>query len=132
MSGQLTVAVLQCALGADLTTNVDRVAGLTREAAAAGARIVLPSELFEGPYFCREERDTFFESARPAAGHPTITKFQQLAKELNVVIPVSFFEKSGISSRRRDATRRWVRSTCIRTWRSFPPTAKTWSAAAGT
>ena len=92
---ELTVGVLQCALGSDLEANVDRVAALTRQAAAAGAQVVLPSELFEGPYFCREERDTFFENARPAAGHPTISRFQELARELSVVIPVSFFEKSG-------------------------------------
>jgi N-carbamoylputrescine amidase len=92
---QLTVGVLQCALGDDVATNVDRVAALTREAAAAGAQVVLPSELFEGPYFCREEHDTFFASARPVAGHPTISRFQELARELSVVIPVSFFEKSG-------------------------------------
>ena len=92
---ELTVGVLQCALGFDLEANVDRVAALTRQAAAAGAQVVLPSELFEGPYFCREERDTFFENARPAAGHPTISRFQELARELSVVIPVSFFEKSG-------------------------------------
>ncbi|MEO6325471.1 MAG: N-carbamoylputrescine amidase [Thermoanaerobaculia bacterium] len=87
--------MLQCALGADLDTNVDRVVALTRQAAEAGANVVLPSELFEGPYFCREERDTFFETARPAAGHPTIARFQELARELSVVIPVSFFESSG-------------------------------------
>ena len=91
----LTVAVLQCALGADLATNVDRVAGLTRQAAAAGAQVILPSELFEGPYFCREERDTFFATARPTDGHPTISRFQELARELSVVIPVSYFERSG-------------------------------------
>ena len=66
-----------------------------RQAAAAGAQVILPSELFEGPYFCREEKDAFFDLARPAEGHPTIARFQALARELGVVIPVSFFERDG-------------------------------------
>jgi N-carbamoylputrescine amidase len=66
-----------------------------RAAAARGARIILPSELFEGYYFCREEREENFARARPADGHPTIAHFQRLAAELGVVIPVSFFERAG-------------------------------------
>jgi N-carbamoylputrescine amidase len=89
------VAALQCALADGLDANVARVEALVREAAATGANVILPSELFEGPYFCREEKDAFFDWARPAEGHPTITRFRALAKELGVVIPVSFFEKDG-------------------------------------
>jgi N-carbamoylputrescine amidase len=89
------VAATQCAFTADLDTNVARVEALVREAAAQGAQVILPSELFEGLYFCREEKDAFFDWARPAEGHPTILRFQKLAKELGVVIPVSFFERDG-------------------------------------
>ena len=89
------VAALQCALADGPDQNVARVEALVREAAATGAHVILPSELFEGPYFCREEKDAFFAWARPAEGHPTITRFQALARELGVVIPVSFFEKDG-------------------------------------
>lgn len=89
------VAATQCAFTEDLAENVARVEALVRQAAAAGAQIILPSELFEGPYFCREEKDAFFDLARPAEGHPTITRFQALARELGVVIPVSFFERDG-------------------------------------
>jgi N-carbamoylputrescine amidase len=74
---------------------VAQVEALVREAAARGAQVVLPSELFEGYYFCREEKDAFFDWAKPAAGHPTIERFQRLARELGVVIPVSFFERDG-------------------------------------
>ena len=95
MSELLTVAALQCPLGGSVVENVARVEGHVREAAARGARVILPPELFEGPYFCREERDTFFTWARPAEGHPTIKRFAALARELGAVIPVSFFEKAG-------------------------------------
>ncbi len=89
------VAALQCAFTDSLEQNVAQVEGLVREAAATGAQVILPSELFEGPYFCREEKDAFFDWARPTEGHPTIARFQALAQELGVVIPVSFFEKDG-------------------------------------
>jgi N-carbamoylputrescine amidase len=95
MSEILTVAAVQCPLGESVAENVARVERLVREAAARGARVILPPELFEGPYFCREERDTFFAWARPAEGHPTIQRFSALARELGAVIPVSFFEKAG-------------------------------------
>ncbi len=89
------VAATQCAFTGNLDENVARVEALVREAAAKGAQVILPSELFEGLYFCREEKDAFFDWARPAIGHPTILRFQRLAKELGVVIPVSFFERDG-------------------------------------
>lgn len=89
------VAAIQCAFTDSLETNVSRVEGLVRAAAAQGAQVILPSELFEGLYFCREEKDAFFDWAQPVAGHPTIVRFQQLAKELGVVLPVSFFERDG-------------------------------------
>ena len=94
-SSTVRVAATQCAFTASLEENVARVAGLVRQAAAQGAQVILPSELFEGPYFCREEKDAFFDLARPVEGHPTIARFQALARELGVVIPVSFFERDG-------------------------------------
>ena len=66
-----------------------------REAHGRGARLVVPSELFEGPYFCRTQHEDDFKRARPAADHPTLRHFQALAAELGVVIPVSFFELAG-------------------------------------
>jgi len=94
-TARVRVAATQCAFTDSLQENVARVEALVRAAAARGAQVVLPSELFEGTYFCREEKDAFFDWARPAAGHPTIARFQGLARELGVVIPVSFFERDG-------------------------------------
>ncbi len=89
------VGVVQCALGAEREQNVQRVEGLVREAAAEGAQVILPPELFEGPYFPREEDERWFDEARPAEGNATIGRFAALAKELGAVIPVSFFERAG-------------------------------------
>jgi len=93
----LTLAAVQCALGGSVPENVAKVERLVREAARRGATVVLPPELFEGPYFCREEKDAFFSWARPVENHPTIRRFSDLARELSVAIPVSFFEKAGPS-----------------------------------
>jgi N-carbamoylputrescine amidase len=92
---EVTVAALQTALTDDVAANVARITELVREAAGKGAQIVLPSELFEGHYFCRSQREADFARARPAEGHPTLRHFQRLAAELGVVIPVSFFEQAG-------------------------------------
>ena len=92
---EVTVAALQTALTDDVAGNVARVTELCREAAGRGAQILLPSELFEGPYFCRTQREADFSRARPAKDHPTLRHFQQLAAELGAVIPVSFFEQAG-------------------------------------
>ncbi|MEO8584936.1 MAG: nitrilase-related carbon-nitrogen hydrolase, partial [Acidobacteriota bacterium] len=94
----VTLAAVQCALGGPLERNVAKVEALVREAAKRGATVVLPPELFEGPYFCTKEKDEFFAWATPAEGHPTIARFSALAKELGVAIPVSFFEKAGHAS----------------------------------
>jgi N-carbamoylputrescine amidase len=92
---KVTVAALQTAFSDDVADNVARVTELVRGAAARGAQIILPSELFEGHYFCRGQAEDDFLRARPADDHPTIRHFQALAHELGVVIPVSFFEKAG-------------------------------------
>lgn len=91
----VTVAALQTALSDDVATNVARVTELVRAAAGKGAQIILPSELFEGHYFCRTQDEADFGRARAAEGHPTLRHFQELAAELGVVIPVSFYEQAG-------------------------------------
>ncbi len=95
MTQKLSVAAVQCALGRSRAENTERVEAFVREAAKLGANVVLPPELFEGPYFCREEKEAFFELARPFEGNPVIARFQKVAKELGVVIPISFFERAG-------------------------------------
>jgi N-carbamoylputrescine amidase len=95
-SRTVSVAAIQASLGSlDVKTNVDKIERLVREAAGKGAQVILPPELFEGPYFCREEKDEFFAWAHPVDAHPTIDRFRAVAEELKVAIPVSFFEKAG-------------------------------------
>lgn len=89
------VAAIQCALGDSLATNVQRISEFIEQAAGLGAQIILPPELFEGPYFCKLEDEAYFAWAKPLEGHPTIAKMQALARKYSVVIPVSFFEKDG-------------------------------------
>lgn len=91
----IAVGIVQCGLGGDRDENVERVIRLIREAASGGAQVVLPPELFEGPYFPREENESWFDEAREAEGNATIERLARLAKELSVVIPVSFFERAG-------------------------------------
>ncbi len=92
----LTVAALQLALGSeDEAANIAAVAALVEEAAASGAQLILPPELFSGAYFCREEDEALFALARPTAEHPSVIAMQALAAKLKVTIPTSFFERDG-------------------------------------
>jgi len=92
----ITVAALQLALGStDEQDNIAAVSALVEQAAGKGAQIVLPPELFSGPYFCKVEDDALFATARPLAEHPSVTAMQALAKSLKVAIPTSFFERDG-------------------------------------
>src|ERR1051325_3026685 len=92
---EVTVAALQTALTDDVASNVARVTELVREAAGRGAQIILPSELFEGHYFCRTQREADFARAHPVERHPTLRHFQRLPAALGGVVPVSFFEQAG-------------------------------------
>lgn len=89
-----TVAAIQCHMGESREENVDRVVGLIRDAAQRGAEIVLAPELFEGRYFPQSQREEFFEWAQPR-DNPTARRLSALARELNVVLPYSFFEREG-------------------------------------
>jgi N-carbamoylputrescine amidase len=92
----ITVAALQLPLGSeDEAANIAAVSALVEEAAAAGAQLILPPELFSGPYFCREEDEALFALARPTAEHPSVMAMQALAAKLKVTIPTSFFERDG-------------------------------------
>ena len=92
---KLTVAALQLAFGDDTDANIRAISDLVREAAGKGAQVVLPPELFEGPYFCRTEDEALFAGAKPTAEHPSVLAMQALAKELKIWIPTSFFELDG-------------------------------------
>jgi len=92
---ELTVAAIQLAFGEDIDANIAKVAARVREAAAKGAQVILPPELFEGPYFCRIEDEGLFTNAKPTADHKAVQAMQTLAAELKVSIPTSFFEADG-------------------------------------
>ncbi|HEX7753253.1 MAG TPA: N-carbamoylputrescine amidase [Novosphingobium sp.] len=95
-TSEITVAALQLALHApDEADNIAAVSALVEDAAAQGARIVLPPELFSGPYFCKIEDEALFALARPTAEHPSVVAMRKLAARLKVVIPTSFFERDG-------------------------------------
>ncbi len=91
----LNVAALQLAFTDDIDENIGNVSELVREAAGKGAKVVLPPELFEGPYFCRTEDESLFATARPVETHPAVVAMRKLAAELEVYIPTSFFEVDG-------------------------------------
>ena len=95
MTNKITVAALQLAFGENVDENIGNVSDLVREAAGKGAQVVLPPELFEGPYFCRVEDEGQFATARSTAEHPSVLAMQKLAGELNIWIPTSFFEADG-------------------------------------
>jgi N-carbamoylputrescine amidase len=91
----LTVAGAQMSCGPDREANLDRAEALVRDAAAAGATLVLLPELFEGPYFPKDQDQRHFALAHPLDAHPTVERFAALARELHVVLPVSVFERAG-------------------------------------
>jgi N-carbamoylputrescine amidase len=90
-----TVAATQFACSADRVANLASAERLIREAAKQGANIVLIQELFETPYFCKEHCPDYFNIAAPIEENPAVQRFQQLARELNVVLPASVYERAG-------------------------------------
>ncbi|MBC2666970.1 N-carbamoylputrescine amidase [Novosphingobium flavum] len=93
---EVTVAALQLPLGShDEAENIAAVSALVEQAAAQGAQVILPPELFSGPYFCKVEDEALFALARPTAEHPSVKAMQALAGKLKVAIPTSFFERDG-------------------------------------
>jgi N-carbamoylputrescine amidase len=91
----VTVAATQMACIGDEKANIERAEGLVRRASAQGADLVLIQELFAGPYFCQDQVHELFALARPFEDNPLIAHFAALAAELNVVLPVSYFERAG-------------------------------------
>jgi N-carbamoylputrescine amidase len=96
MTRSLIVAALQLPLGSpDAADNIAAVSALVEQAAAKGAQLILPPELFAGPYFCKVEDEALFALARPTADDPSVRAMQALAAQLKVTIPTSFFERDG-------------------------------------
>jgi N-carbamoylputrescine amidase len=91
----ITVAAIQASYGHDMKANIAKTEALIREAAKRGAQITLPPELFQGIYFPTRQDPKWFATAHPAGEHPCVLALKQLAQELKMVIPISFFEKAG-------------------------------------
>jgi N-carbamoylputrescine amidase len=92
---EIRVAAIQTSYGNDLKDNIGKTEAFIREAVRAGAQVILPSELFQGIYFCTEQNPKWFKTAHATSEHPCVLAMQSLAKELKVAIPTSFFEKDG-------------------------------------
>jgi len=92
---KVTVAATQMACSWNVEENVANAEKLIRQAAAEGAQIILIQELFEAPYFCIEQHPKHFDLATSVEENTTIKRFSELAKELEVVLPLSWFERAG-------------------------------------
>ncbi|MEM7598348.1 MAG: N-carbamoylputrescine amidase [Pseudomonadota bacterium] len=93
----VTLAATQMACSWDIDDNIARAEGLVRAAAEAGAQVILLQELFETPYFCITQDYEHLHLARPLDDSRVVSHFRALAKELGVVLPVSFFEQAGLA-----------------------------------
>lgn len=91
---QVTLAATQMACGDDSQQNIARAESLVRAAHAKGAQIILVQELFETPYFCKDQAARHFALAHPFEGNELLKRFSALAGELGVVLPISFFERA--------------------------------------
>ena len=88
------VAAVQMACEWNAAANIERAERHVRAAAAAGAQIILLPELFETPYFCIEQDTRHLELARPLEESRPVQHFRPIARELNAVLPISFFERA--------------------------------------
>lgn len=93
----IQIAAIQMKMSSDRAENLDRAEKMVRHAAKEGARIILLPELFEGYYFCKDKDEYYFAWAREREENPVLKRFASLAKELAVVLPVSYFEKADTS-----------------------------------
>ena len=90
---KVTVAAVQMKCSQNVEENIKKAEELVRRAAAKGAQIILLPELFERQYFCQERRYEYYSFAKSVAENDAVLHFSKLAKELSVVIPVSFYER---------------------------------------
>lgn len=91
----VTVAATQMSCSWNRPATLQKAEKLVRAAAKTGANIVLLQELFETPYFCQKEKYEYLDLATTKDENPALAHFQKIAKELNIVLPISFFERAG-------------------------------------
>uniref|UniRef100_UPI0040274D66 N-carbamoylputrescine amidase n=1 Tax=Agathobacter sp. TaxID=2021311 RepID=UPI0040274D66 len=89
---EVTVAAIQMRCSRNVKENIKKASDFITKAAENGAKIILPSELFERQYFCQERRYEYYEYAKPLEENDAVQNMKKLAKKLGVVIPVSFYE----------------------------------------
>lgn len=92
---KIKLAAVQMAMRCQTEDNIYQAEYLVRKAAAQGANIILLPELFETKYFCQERNYHYYKLAQPLSENRAVRRFCEVAKSLEVVIPVSFFEKDG-------------------------------------
>ncbi|CAM4213443.1 MULTISPECIES: N-carbamoylputrescine amidase [Paenibacillus] len=90
---KVKVAATQMSCSGDIDENIRKAEVLVREAAAQGAQIILLQELFETPYFCQKEKSDYYAYATELENNKAVNHFKAIAKELQVVLPISFYEK---------------------------------------
>lgn len=92
---KVKVAATQMSCSWNREEVLDKAEKLVRKAAAEGANIILLQELFETPYFCQKQKFEYFDLANPLSENAAVKRFTEVAKELQVVLPISFYEKAG-------------------------------------
>ena len=92
---KVKVAAVQMSCTNDVMTNIDKAEKMVREATENGAQIILLPELFENLYFCQEKRYEYYDLAKTVDENPAINRFKEVARELDIVLPISFYEKDG-------------------------------------
>ena len=90
---KVTIGAVQMRCVPDAAENIEKADALVRQAAEAGAGVILLPELFERPYFCQERRYEYYHYAKPVEENDAVRHFRRVAKELEAVIPVSFYEQ---------------------------------------
>ena len=94
---KVTIGTVQMQMQKNVNDNIDKADKLVREAAKNGAEVILLPELFERQYFCQERCYEYYNYAKPVEKNEAVQYFKNVAKELNVVLPISFYEKDGCS-----------------------------------
>lgn len=90
---KVTVAATQMSCSTNIEENIAKAEQLVRQAAAQGAQIIQLQELFETPYFCQKEKSDYYVYATELEHNKAVNHFRAIAKELQVVLPISFYEK---------------------------------------
>jgi N-carbamoylputrescine amidase len=88
------VAATQMSCTGNRLENLDKAEAMVRKAAGMGAQVILIQELFETLYFCQKENPNYYLEATSVTENPAVIRFKALAKELGVILPVSFYEKA--------------------------------------